>query len=78
MEQEPQRILRDEGVSGLNAVAVLEAVGRGAERKRVFKQLEDKWSRCALRTRYPQVWFAVLDASENALSRLGESKGKGS
>ena len=32
MEQEPQRILRDEGVNGLNAVAVLEAVGRGAER----------------------------------------------
>lgn len=32
MEQEPQRILRDEGVSGLNAVSVLEAVGRGAER----------------------------------------------
>ncbi|MGH9845514.1 MAG: ATP-binding protein [Blastocatellia bacterium] len=32
MEQEPQRILRDEGVSGLNAIAVLEAVGRGAER----------------------------------------------
>jgi AAA+ ATPase superfamily predicted ATPase len=32
MEQEPQRILRDEGVIGLNAVAVLEAVGRGAER----------------------------------------------
>jgi hypothetical protein len=32
MEQEPQRILRDEGVSGLNAVAALEAVGRGAER----------------------------------------------
>jgi AAA+ ATPase superfamily predicted ATPase len=32
MEQEPQRILRDEGISGLNAVAVLEAVGRGAER----------------------------------------------
>ncbi|MBI3057406.1 MAG: ATP-binding protein [Betaproteobacteria bacterium] len=32
MEQEPQRLLRDEGVSGLNAVAVLEAVGRGAER----------------------------------------------
>jgi len=32
MEQEPQRILRDEGVTGLNAVAVLEAVGRGAER----------------------------------------------
>jgi hypothetical protein len=32
MEQEPQRLLRDEGVIGLNAVAVLEAVGRGAER----------------------------------------------
>ncbi len=32
MEQEPHRLLRDEGVSGLNAVAVLEAVGRGAER----------------------------------------------
>jgi hypothetical protein len=32
MEQEPQRILRDEGVFGLNAAAVLEAVGRGAER----------------------------------------------
>ena len=32
MEQEPQRILRDEGVAGRNAVAALEAVGRGAER----------------------------------------------
>jgi AAA+ ATPase superfamily predicted ATPase len=32
MEQEPQRILRDERITGLNAVAVLEAVGRGAER----------------------------------------------
>ncbi len=32
MEQEPQRLLRDEGVSGLNALAVLEAIGRGAER----------------------------------------------
>ena len=32
MEQEPHRILRDEGVTGLNALAVLEAVGRGAER----------------------------------------------
>ena len=32
MEQEPQRILRDEGVAGLNPLAVLEAVGRGAER----------------------------------------------
>jgi len=32
MEQEPQRILRDEAVGGLNALALLEAVGRGAER----------------------------------------------
>lgn len=32
MEDEPMRILRDEGVVGLNALAVLEAVGRGAER----------------------------------------------
>lgn len=32
MEQEPHRILRDEGAPGLNATAVLEAVGRGAER----------------------------------------------
>jgi AAA+ ATPase superfamily predicted ATPase len=32
MEQEPDRLLRDEGVSGLNAISVLEAVGRGAER----------------------------------------------
>jgi uncharacterized protein len=32
MEQEPLRILRDEGVFGTNAVSVLEAVGRGAER----------------------------------------------
>ena len=32
MELEPQRILRDEGVAGRNALAALEAVGRGAER----------------------------------------------
>lgn len=32
MEQEPQRILRDEGVTGLGATAALEAIGRGAER----------------------------------------------
>jgi len=32
MEQEPQRILRDECVTGLNATGVLEAVGRGAAR----------------------------------------------
>jgi hypothetical protein len=32
MEQEPQRILRDEGITGVNAAAVLEAIGKGAER----------------------------------------------
>ena len=32
MESEPQQLLRDEGIVGLNALAVLEAVGRGAER----------------------------------------------
>lgn len=32
MEQEPGRILRDEGITGVTAAAVLEAVGRGAER----------------------------------------------
>lgn len=56
MEQEPQRLLRDEGVSGRGALAVLEAIGRGAERpseiaarlataqtnlSRVFQQLLD-------------------------------------
>ena len=32
MEQEPRRILNDEGLSGANAHAVLEAIGRGASR----------------------------------------------
>jgi uncharacterized protein len=32
MEQEPRRILSDEGLAGANALAVLEAVGRGASR----------------------------------------------
>jgi len=32
MEQEPQRLLADEGVTGLNGLAILEAIGRGAER----------------------------------------------
>jgi uncharacterized protein len=32
MEQEPQRLLRDEGMTGTTALAVLEAIGRGAER----------------------------------------------
>lgn len=32
LDQEPSRILRDERIEGLNAVSVLEAIGRGAER----------------------------------------------
>lgn len=32
MEQEPQRILRDEGVTGTGPLSILECVGRGAER----------------------------------------------
>ena len=32
LDQEPTRILRDEGIAGLNAVSVLEAIGRGAEK----------------------------------------------
>ncbi len=32
LDQEPMRILRDEGIAGINAVSVLEAVGRGAEK----------------------------------------------
>lgn len=32
MEQEPHRLLRDEGLSGQSALAILEAIGRGAER----------------------------------------------
>jgi hypothetical protein len=32
LDQEPVRILRDEGISGLNALSLLEAVGRGAEK----------------------------------------------
>lgn len=32
LDQEPIRILRDEGISGLNALSVLEAIGRGAEK----------------------------------------------
>ncbi|MFZ5468220.1 MAG: ATP-binding protein [Myxococcota bacterium] len=32
LEQEPKRLLRDEGITGVAALGVLEAVGRGAER----------------------------------------------
>lgn len=32
MQHEPRRILRDEGITGLNPLSVLEAIGRGSER----------------------------------------------
>lgn len=32
LEQEPARILRDEGVAGMNAISLLETIGRGAEK----------------------------------------------
>ena len=32
LDQEPVRILRDEGISGLNAISLLEVIGRGAEK----------------------------------------------
>ena len=32
------------------------------ERKNVLRQLEGKWSHCALRTRHPNVRFETLDA----------------
>jgi AAA+ ATPase superfamily predicted ATPase len=32
MEEEPHRILRDEGLTGITPMAILEAIGRGAER----------------------------------------------
>lgn len=32
LDQEPARILRDEGISGLNALSLLESIGRGAEK----------------------------------------------
>lgn len=45
MEQEPQRILRDEGVAGRNALAALEAVGRGAERPSEIASRRRAWAR---------------------------------
>ncbi len=32
LEQEPARILRDEGIAGINAISLLETVGRGAKK----------------------------------------------
>jgi len=38
-----------------------------AERKKVLRELESKWSRCTLRTHYPKVRFDVFD--ERILAR---------
>ena len=32
LDQEPARILRDEGIAGMNAISLLETIGRGAEK----------------------------------------------
>ena len=34
-----------------------------AERRNILRQLESKWSRCALRAKHPRVRFEVFDAS---------------
>jgi hypothetical protein len=58
MEQEPQRLLKDEGVGGLGALSVLEAVGRGAERpSEVASRLG------AAQTSLSPVFAQLLDAS---------------
>ena len=58
MEQEPQRLLRDECVIGLNAVAVLEAVGRGAERP---SEIAGRLG--TAQTNLPRLLQQLLDAS---------------
>jgi AAA+ ATPase superfamily predicted ATPase len=58
MEQEPHQLLRDEGVAGLNALAVLEAVGRGAERpSEIASRLNTK------QTNLSRLLQQLLDAS---------------
>jgi uncharacterized protein len=58
MEQEPQRILRDEGVIGTNALSALEAIGRGSERSSEIAQ------RLGMaQTNLPRLLQQLLDAS---------------
>jgi AAA+ ATPase superfamily predicted ATPase len=58
MDNEPQRLLRDEGVGGLNALAVLEAVGRGAQRpSEIAVRLE------TAQTNLSRIFQQLLDAS---------------
>lgn len=58
MEQEPQRILRDEGVQGANALSVLEAIGRGAERP---SEIAQKFG--TAQTNLSRLFQQLLDAS---------------
>jgi AAA+ ATPase superfamily predicted ATPase len=58
MQQEPHQLLRDEGVVGFNALAVLEAVGRGAERpSEIASRLNTK------QTNLSRLFQQLLDAS---------------
>jgi hypothetical protein len=57
MENEPRRLLRDESVGGRNALAVLEAVGRGAKRPSEIGRLE------TAQTNLSRLFQQLLDAS---------------
>lgn len=58
MENEPRRLLRDESVGGRNALAVLEAVGRGAKRpSEIAGRLE------TAQTNLSRLFQQLLDAS---------------
>jgi AAA+ ATPase superfamily predicted ATPase len=58
LDEEPARVLRDEGIAGLNAVSVLEAIGRGAE-----KPSEIASRIGTVQTNLPRVLQQLLDAS---------------
>lgn len=58
LEHEPQRLLRDEGFTGLTPLAVLEAIGRGAERpSEIAGRLETR------QTNLSRLLQQLLDAS---------------
>jgi len=58
MDNEPRRLLRDEGIGGLNALSVLEAVGRGAQRpSEIAVRLE------TAQTNLSRIFQQLLDAS---------------
>jgi uncharacterized protein len=58
LEDEPARILRDEGFSGLNALSVLEAIGRGAA-----KPSEIAARLGTAQTNLPRLFQQLLDVS---------------